>query len=378
MPQAKTENQEDLDVIENPDGTVTINGSFEGAGAAVTAGDADDDDKGDPASNAEGEGVSADARPNNGEAATKEEEGEEGDDDGPSESDELATAKTDKEREEIRARRRQERKEKKEADRLERQTLRQENQRLADSVRQLTHQMAQVINRQSSGDVAQLEAAIGTTGQQIEAYKADAAKAAARGDFVAQGELLQHMQNAVVHRNTLIGYHQNLKRQVNTQQEDRTPTQGPDPEVVRNAQNWQTRNSWFNPAPKGNDPDAEDSRIAMSVDKNVTEAGFNPATKAYWDEMDKRLRKLLPHRYNSRGRAGGGNIPADQRKPGARSVVTGGGGGASNGSKSTFTLSAAHVQALKDAGMWDDVATRNEMIKQYARDDAARRREANS
>jgi hypothetical protein len=128
------------------------------------------------------------------------------------------------------------------------------------------------------------------------------------------------------------------------------------------ANDWLEANSWYDP--EGGD---EDTQIAKIIDAKLTQEGWNPATEDYWEELDNRLQKRLPHRYNQL------QDERPQRRP--RSVVTGSvresvsGRSGGNG----YVLSPERVRAIKEAGMWDDVEKRNRMIKQFIAYDKANR-----
>jgi hypothetical protein len=115
------------------------------------------------------------------------------------------------------------------------------------------------------------------------------------------------------------------------------------------------RNSWYDP--NGGD---EDSQIAKLIDNRLASEGWDPATEEYWDEFDKRLQARLPNRYTH------DQDEQPRRKP--RSFVTGSSreSSAARGSGNTFVLEPEQVRAMKEAGLWDDPATRNRMIKRYA------------
>jgi hypothetical protein len=82
----------------------------------------------------------------------------------------------------------------------------------------------------------------------------------------------------------------------------------------------------------------------------------------YWEELDDRLQKLLPHRYT------GTTDEEPRRTSRPRNVVTASGRNtpSSTGGANQFTLSRDQVQAMKDAGMWDDPVKRAKMVKRYA------------
>jgi len=150
---------------------------------------------------------------------------------------------------------------------------------------------------------------------------------------------------------------------VKHQAEESTTREAPvNPKVKRLANDWLEANSWYDP--EGGD---EDTQIAKIIDAKLTQEGWNPATEDYWEELDNRLQKRLPHRYNQL------QDERPQRRP--RSVVTGSvresvsGRSGGNG----YVLSPERVRAIKEAGMWDDVEKRNRMIKQFIAYDKANR-----
>jgi hypothetical protein len=123
-------------------------------------------------------------------------------------------------------------------------------------------------------------------------------------------------------------------------------------EAVReNAESWMNKHKWYDP--QGRDTD---SRIAKVIDQELAADGWEPSDPEYWDELDSRLASRLPHRYAAKGASKRTN-PA----PSGRSSNPGAGP-----SGTTFTLSRERVQAIKDAGAWDDPSKRNQMIKAYA------------
>ena len=135
---------------------------------------------------------------------------------------------------------------------------------------------------------------------------------------------------------------------------------GPDPIVKSLAAQWVSKNQWYKP----NSSDA-DSAVAFSIDKAMHKEGWNPSTQEYWEELDSRLQKYLPHRYN----ADMNDEPQDRRH---RTVVTGSGRESvsqNSGGRASFTLSKERVQAMKDAGMWDNQETRQRMIQRYINED---------
>jgi len=141
-----------------------------------------------------------------------------------------------------------------------------------------------------------------------------------------------------------------------------------DPDVQRNAADWMRRNSWYRP-----DTSDKDSKIAKKVDELLVTEGWNPTDPDYWDELDSRLQKALPHRYN-----GASGSDSTVRKP--RNVVGSSGREASaaygGNNRTQFVLSPERVKAMKEVGAWDNPARKKAMIDnfiKYDRENAGRR-----
>jgi len=127
-------------------------------------------------------------------------------------------------------------------------------------------------------------------------------------------------------------------------------------EVQKNAERWLGKNSWFDPQARDTD-----SRIAKVIDQELAADGWDPSDSEYWEELDSRLASRLPHRYTSKG--GSSKRSAG---PTASSRV------ANSASKpGTIRISPERVQAIKDAGAWDDINKRNKMIRAYVDYDRA-------
>jgi hypothetical protein len=125
-----------------------------------------------------------------------------------------------------------------------------------------------------------------------------------------------------------------------------------DPRLASHAQRWMSENRWYDPNARD-----QDSLVARTVDQRLAEEGWDPTTEAYWDELSARVKKYLPHRISD------GKMNT-QAKP--KAVVAGSGrdsGG--SGKTGTYKLSAERVQAMKDAGIWDNPEKRAEAVKRY-------------
>lgn len=136
-----------------------------------------------------------------------------------------------------------------------------------------------------------------------------------------------------------------------------------DPTVQRNAADWMRRNSWYRP-----DTSDRDSQIAKKLDELLVTEGLNPSDPDYWDELDNRLQKALPHRYND-------NTDSNSavRKP--RNVVGSSGREASaafgGNNRTQFVLSPDRVKAMKEVGAWDNPTRKKAMIENFIKYDRA-------
>jgi hypothetical protein len=154
-------------------------------------------------------------------------------------------------------------------------------------------------------------------------------------------------------RRKLEAMHSYKEQAAKSSSQDSAPA---NPKLVRLANSWMERNSWYNP-----DAGDEDTQIAKVIDNRLVAEGWDPASQDYWDELDNRLQKRLPHRYTRT------TDEPSRRSP--RSVVTGSSRESSSPSGgNTFVLAPEQVRAMKDAGFWDDAQKRNKMIKRYAQD----------
>jgi hypothetical protein len=210
-----------------------------------------------------------------------------------------------------------------------------------------------VLERKSHGsDLARLNKAMEDQHSRILFAKQKISEATSTGN----GELLTSAQEMWFEARRQFEALDAVKKKATAQPRQRT-IQAPDPELQRHASSWMENNQWYDP--NGRDPD---SRVALTIDQAMAEEGWNPKTPQYWDELDNRLQKYLPHRYT-----GEADERPSQKRP--RNFVTGSGRESASSSaigKNQFALTREQVSAMKDAGMWDDPDKRAKMIRRYA------------
>ena len=321
------ENEKDVPIKEQEDGSIL-------ARVEVPEGFDDEEDKGVEVEMAD------DAEEEDGES---ESDANDSDDDG----------ETDDDREKIREARREERKLKKELQKQREASAKHKISALERRNAELAERLAKVENTAASYQFAQLDKAIEDEATRVEYAKLKMVQAAQAGNVAEQMEYLEQLTEAKQRLNQAQHY---KKQQV---EEAKAPRQNvPTPtteQVQRNANGWLKKNSWFDPQARDTD-----SRIAKVVDQELVADGWDPSDPEYWDELDNRLQARLPHRYVAKG-----EVNKRRGGPTASSRVA----NTTSSKPGTITLSRDRVNAIKDAGAWDDVAKRNKMIRAYAQYD---------
>lgn len=279
-------------------------------------------------------------------------EGSDEEDEAAAEAEIAANGSVDPNQEAIRAAKRQKRKMRKD---YHRQVEQEKSLRLEQLQRQnqeLQERLAVLEKKTHGSDLARIDAAIQEQENRITFAKQKIAEAVE----AQNGGLVTSAQDMLYEARRNLEALQSFKKRAVAPTPQRTIA-APDPVITRYAQNWMAKNPWYNP--QGKDPD---SKVTLAIDNALTEEGFDPRSADYWEELDSRLQRYLPHRYTDEA-----DEKPVQRKP--RSVVTGSGReNATSGANrpGTFTLAPEQVRAMKDAGMWDDPEKRNRMIKRYA------------
>lgn len=158
-----------------------------------------------------------------------------------------------------------------------------------------------------------------------------------------------------------------------------------DPAIRAYAQSWLSENEWYDPKATN---DKETQRVKR-IDAQILREGFDPREEDYWDELTRRVKKALPHRFD------GSEDPDDEdededddedNRPARRQVKVNGKTPKEGKRKSggpTFTtrgrevtlkpnqvaISPARKAAMIEAGVWDDPAERQRYLKSFQRYD---------
>ena len=217
---------------------------------------------------------------------------------------------------------------------------------------ELMERLSVVERKTHSADLARIDKAIEDQELRLQYAKMKISEAASASDGHAMAEAQEMMYEARRQMEALSNF---KKAAVQPRQ-----AQGnvPDPRLQRLASNWMEKNDWYDPNARDTD-----SKIAKQIDETLVSEGWDPTSPDYWNELDNRLHKYLPHKYNDST-----DVRSSTKRP--RSVVTSSGRESVNGStnRNTFVLKPEQVRAMKDAGFWDDPDKRSKMIKRYAQE----------
>ena len=217
---------------------------------------------------------------------------------------------------------------------------------------ELMERLSVVERKTHSADLARIDKAIEDQELRLQYAKMKISEAASASDGHAMAEAQEMMYESRRQMEALT----NFKRAAVEPRQSQGNV--PDPRLQRLAANWMEKNDWYDPNARDTD-----SKIAKQIDETLVSEGWDPTSPDYWNELDNRLHKYLPHKYNDST-----DVRSSTKRP--RSVVTSSGRESVNGStnRNTFVLKPEQVRAMKDAGFWDDPDKRSKMIKRYAQE----------
>ena len=269
----------------------------------------------------------------------------------------------DPDREAIRAARREERRLKKGIHREKAKESNHLSNALKKQNQQMAEQLARLETRTSGAELARVDQAIDDTAVQVEYAKMKMREAVTQqdGDAVVRAQELMYESQRKLE--SLKSIKDQATRQMSQPQKQAVTV--PDVRVQKNAADWMERNPWYDP--QGKDLDSE---IAQRLDKQLTGEGYDPSSEDYWDELDDRVSKYLPHRIESTA-----NKKKEKQK--VKSIQTSSGRESSSsggGSNNGFRISPERVAVMKEAGVWDNPEARAKAIKNYVKWDRENKR----
>ena len=185
----------------------------------------------------------------------------------------------------------------------------------------------------------------GRVKSQLEAAKIQLKSAVTKGDIdgqVAANQLLaklaideERIKATELQRKNLEEEAENagqtIQQPVQNQVQQQPRTQ-PDPK----AESWAEKNTWFG-------KDEAMTYASFGIHKKlVEEEGFNPTTDEYYEEIDRRLRKEFPHKFNEGEEVQGSNRPVQTVASANRTTTTG---------RKTVRLTPSQVAIAKKLGV---------------------------
>lgn len=268
------------------------------------------------------------------------------------------------ETEEKRQARREERKQRKERQRKARERDQMEMQFLRQRNEDLERRFSQVESRLGHSEMNALDQRITEVQRQLKLSDQVIAQAVSqqRGDEVVEAQnirdsLRDQLRELTRHKQQI----SSASKQKPSRDSGEQPTQ-PDPRLLSHAQAWMQDHTWYRPG--GRD---EDSLIVSAIDSALAaEAGMDPTTAEYWEELSDRVQKKLPHRFTE-GLNESHNEQAQSRQNRAPSggPTFSTGGRTRNLGKNEVYINPERKKAMQEAGVWDDPVLRQRYLKRY-------------
>lgn len=245
----------------------------------------------------------------------------------------------------------------------DRRAKRRERQRRARDAAQRELEMLRRTVADLSQRVAQAETATATSTAASIGYNLEQQLARAQAE-VQQAEAIiaaateagngQDVVAAMRIRDQALAQTQQLhaaKQQVE-QQRQRAGQPSIAPEVVSYAKEWMSANPWYDPS--GAD---RDSATTKAIDSQLIREGYDPRSRVYWEELTSRVADALaePEARSDRQAAPRRKAPPTGNTREHAPVST----------KREIFVTPERKQAMIDAGVWDDPAKRQAMLRAY-------------
>lgn len=230
-------------------------------------------------------------------------------------------------------------------------------QRELDMLRWQNAELAKRLGAVESNTLQGHEQALQARYQQMQRDLAQAEDIYAKAITAGEGE---HAAHAMKIRDAIKSESEKVEGAYNQLRQQRERP-APDQRVVSHAQEWIRDNPWYDP--QGADPV---SKLTKQIDTSLAAEGFNPAHRAYWEELTSRVSTALS--TGAKPPANGGGTPT----PAARGAPPMGGNSEhapTSTRKNEIRVTPERKAAMVEAGVWDDPVRRQRMLKEYARYD---------
>lgn len=265
---------------------------------------------------------------------------------------ELEQAADDSEREAIRERRRLERRNKNQRQKAKIDGLERKLNMVLEQNARLEQRVAGVQNAALGQALQSVDAQIAHAQNQLKQLSKIEADALSKND----GNSAVQARDAKMAWQGRIGQLEALKANA-SQGAARPQQQALNPEAHIKARAFAQKNPWY----RGPQSPDMDSVVLSQLDAALAREGFDPSSDAYWDELEERKKRYLPHRSAEQGQT--------ERPDKPRSPVAGSNTGKTPSPKGSFRLSPERVAAMKEAGAWNDTKLRQKYIDSYRKFD---------
>lgn len=125
-----------------------------------------------------------------------------------------------------------------------------------------------------------------------------------------------------------------------------------DPRVQSYAQEWMQANPWY--SPQGGD---DDSAVVNAIDAAMTAQGYDPTSRAYWEELTRRVAARVSDEDGGDSRQ---SAPRRKAPPQGNTREH-----APTSTRKEVYVTPERKAAMIEAGIWDDPVARNRMLKAY-------------
>lgn len=266
-----------------------------------------------------------------------------------------ASAKDDAEREALRERRRMEKAERK--DRRDQAIKRNDIERnfLLKRNEELERRFSALEAKSVQNDLSNIDGRIAYYENQAAQAEAVHAKAVTAGEGNDATQALRYRDQAKAEALALTQQKQQLAYAAQQRQGSVV-----EPPMMTFAKEFIGDNKWYDP--QGNN---EDSAIMIALDGQLAREGYDPNTQEFWDELKSRGAKRLPERFKTAPRRDDHDEDRDERQARGGPPVGSGREHAPSSTRKEIYVSPERVQALKEAGVWDDPVLRQKYVKRY-------------
>lgn len=257
-----------------------------------------------------------------------------------------------------RERKRQERKDKKERKRAYIEQQKNEMSRIKEDNKRLAQAIAAIENRGIQSEYQQVKSAMSEAQLRYNDAEKIFNTAKTEGDFNKAFEA-QDAMNKIKNAYTQLSQSEaNLLEQAKAKANP--------PPAALNPQAIQLRTQWLSKYNNFQNTSLTDRQDIEQIDALVYSKGYKPDTEAYWNELDRRLKVGLPQLFRDKPRN------SEVKRP-SSSMVGSAAQSAARNSQITPSLTKAHIQAAKEAGLWNDPKLREQFIARVKKESKANR-----